>query len=255
MQLSPSKKVYFASDFHLGAPNYEKSRVRERQICAWLDQIKPNCEALYLVGDIFDFWFEYKFAIPKGFVRLQGKIAEFTDAGIPVHFFTGNHDMWAFDYLPKELGVELHYEPIIKTINGKKLYIGHGDGLGPGDYGYKRLKKIFKNRLVQSIFGFIHPNIGIGLADFLSKRSRAKSGHLDEVFLGEEKEWLIQYCKEELQKESIDIFVFGHRHLPILQQVQTATYINLGDWIHYFTYGVFDGETIDLLKFDPNLES
>lgn len=255
MQLSPSKKVYFASDFHLGAPTYEKSRVRERQICAWLDQIKPDCEALYLVGDIFDFWFEYKFAIPKGFVRLQGKIAEFTDSGIPVHFFTGNHDMWAFDYLPKELGVELHYEPIITTINGKKLYIGHGDGLGPGDYGYKRLKKIFKNRLVQSIFGFIHPNIGIGLADFLSKRSRAKSGHLDEVFLGEEKEWLIQYCKEELRKENIDIFVFGHRHLPILQQVEVATYVNLGDWIYYFTYGVFDGETIDLLKFEPNLES
>jgi UDP-2,3-diacylglucosamine hydrolase len=255
MQLSPSKKVYFASDFHLGAPTYEKSRVRERQICAWLEQIKPDCEALYLVGDIFDFWFEYKFAIPKGFVRLQGKIAEFTDAGIPVHFFTGNHDMWAFDYLPKELGVELHNEPIIATINGKKLYIGHGDGLGPGDYGYKRLKKIFKNRLVQSVFGFIHPNIGIGLADFLSKRSRAKSGHLDEVFLGEEKEWLVQYCKEELLKESIDIFVFGHRHLPIVQQVQTATYINLGDWIHYFTYGVFDGETIDLLKFEPNIEN
>ena len=255
MQLSPSKKVYFASDFHLGAPTYEKSRVRERQICAWLDQIKPDCEALYLVGDIFDFWFEYKFAIPKGFVRLQGKIAEFTDAGIPVHFFTGNHDMWAFDYLPMELGVELHYEPIITIINGKKLYIGHGDGLGPGDYGYKRLKKIFKNRLVQSIFGFIHPNIGIGLADFLSKRSRAKSGHLDEVFLGEEKEWLIQYCKEELRKENIDIFVFGHRHLPILQRVEVATYVNLGDWIYYFTYGVFDGETIDLLKFEPNLES
>ena len=255
MQLNPSKKVYFASDFHLGAPTYEKSRIRELKICSWLDQIKPDCEALYLVGDIFDFWFEYKFAIPKGFVRLQGKIAEFTDAGIPVHFFTGNHDMWAFDYLPKELGVILHYEPLITSINGKKLYIGHGDGLGPGDYGYKRLKKVFKNRWIQSLFGFIHPNIGIGLADFLSKRSRAKSGHLDEVFLGEEKEWLILYCKEELQKENIDIFIFGHRHLPILQQVENATYINLGDWIHYFTYGVFDGEKLALLKFEPNQEN
>lgn len=253
MQLSPSKKVYFASDFHLGAPNYEKSRVRENQICCWMEQIKPTCEALFLVGDIFDFWFEYTFAIPKGFVRLQGKIAEFTDAGIPVHFFTGNHDMWAFDYLPKELGVTLHYEPLITSINGKKLFIGHGDGLGPGDYGYKRLKKIFKNRWIQAMFGFIHPNIGIGLADFLSKRSRAKSGHLDEVFLGEDKEWLIHYCKEELQKENIDIFIFGHRHLPILQQVETAVYVNLGDWIHYFTYGVFDGEKMELLKFEPNL--
>ena len=144
---------------------------------------------------------------------------------------------------------------MITSINGKKLYIGHGDGLGPGDYGYKRLKKVFKNRWIQSLFGFIHPNIGIGLADFLSKRSRAKSGHLDEVFLGEEKEWLILYCKEELQKENIDIFIFGHRHLPILQQVENATYINLGDWIHYFTYGVLDGEKVALLKFEPNQEN
>ena len=249
MELTPNKKVYFASDFHLGAPTYEKSREREIYICAWLDIIKSDCQVLYLVGDIFDFWFEYKFAIPKGFVRLQGKIAEFTDAGIPVHFFTGNHDMWAFDYLPKELGVEIHYNPIVTTINGKKLYIGHGDGLGPGDYGYKRLKKIFKNRFIQSLFGFIHPNLGIGLADFLSKRSRAKSGHLDEVFLGVEKEWLIEYCKEILKKDTIDIFVFGHRHLPIEQKVENSMYINLGDWIHYFTYAVFDGEKIELLKF------
>jgi len=250
MQVSSSKKVYFASDFHLGAPTYEKSRIRESQICAWLDQIKPDCAALYLVGDIFDFWFEYKFAIPKGFVRLQGKIAEFTDAGIPVHLFTGNHDMWAFDYLPKELGITLHHEPIITSINGQTIYIGHGDGLGPGDFAYKRLKKLFKNKILQSMFGFIHPNIGIGLADFLSKRSRAKSGHLDEVFLGEEKEWLIQYCKEVLQKERIDIFVFGHRHLPILLKVETATYINLGDWLNYFTYGVLDGANIKLLTFE-----
>jgi UDP-2,3-diacylglucosamine hydrolase len=249
MQIPSNKKVYFASDFHLGAPSYENSRVREQHICTWLDTIKSDCAALYLVGDIFDFWFEYKFAIPKGFVRLQGKIAEFTDAGIPVHFFTGNHDMWAFDYLPKELGVTLHYEPIIEKLNNTTFYIGHGDGLGPGDYGYKRLKKLFKNRIVQFLFGFIHPNIGIGLADFLSKRSRAKSGHLDEVFLGEEKEWLIHYCKEVLKREVIDVFVFGHRHLPIMQQVHTSFYVNLGDWIHYFTYGVFDGEKIDLVKF------
>ena len=252
MELGTNKKIYFASDFHLGAPTYDKSRVREKQICTWLDGIKSDCQALYLVGDIFDFWFEYKFAIPKGFVRLQGKIAEFTDSGIPVHFFTGNHDMWAFDYLPKELGVQIHYDPIIQTFNDQTIYIGHGDGLGPGDYGYKRLKKVFKNRLIQSFFGFIHPNLGIGLADFLSKRSRAKSGHLDEVFLGEEKEWLVQYCKDVLKTQVVDFFVFGHRHLPIVQTVENATYINLGDWIHYFTYGVFDGEKFELLKFDTS---
>ncbi len=250
MELLPNKKIYFASDFHLGAPTYEKSREREKQICSWLDKIKSDCQALYLVGDIFDFWFEYKFAIPKGFVRLQGKIAEFTDAGIPVHFFTGNHDMWAFDYLPKELGVQIHYNPIVEKINNQTIYIGHGDGLGPGDYGYKRLKKVFKNKFIQAFFGFIHPNLGIGLADFLSKRSRVKSGHLDEVFLGEDKEWLVHYCKELLNKQKVDYFVFGHRHLPIVQTLDKATYINLGDWINYFTYGVFDGEKFELLKYD-----
>lgn len=252
MNLKPGKKIYFASDFHLGAPTYEKSRDREKLVCAWLDSIKEDCQVLYLVGDIFDFWFEYKFAIPKGFVRLQGKIAEFTDAGIEVHFFTGNHDMWAFEYLPKELGITIHYEPIITEFNEKKFYIGHGDGLGPGDYAYKKLKKIFKNRFIQALFGFIHPNIGIGLADFLSKRSRAKSGHLDEIFLGEEKEWLICYCKDILQSETIDYFIFGHRHLPILHQIQDAKYVNLGDWIYYFTYAEFDGQKISLLKFDQS---
>jgi UDP-2,3-diacylglucosamine hydrolase len=250
MLIEPGKKIYFASDFHLGAPTYEKSREREALICNWLSEIKSSCQALFLVGDVFDFWFEYKYAIPKGFVRLQGKIAEFTDAGIPVHFFTGNHDMWAFDYLPKEIGVSLHKEPVIFEFSNKQFFIGHGDGLGPGDENYKVLKKIFSNRFIQQVFGFIHPNIGIGIADFMSKRSRAKSGHLDEVFLGPENEWLIQFCEERLETQAIDYFIFGHRHLPISHTFEKGSrYINLGDWIHYFTFGEFDGNQFELKEY------
>ena len=161
MTLPPHKKIYFASDFHLGAPNDEISNKREKLLIKWLDEIKLDAQEIYLVGDIFDFWFEYKHAIPKGFVRLQGKIAEITDSGIPVHVFTGNHDMWIFDYLPKELGIQLYREPIEREYNGKQFLIGHGDGLGPGDIQYKMLKTVFSSRICQWAFARIHPNLGI----------------------------------------------------------------------------------------------
>lgn len=240
-------KIYFASDFHLGAPNYQSSREREMRIVRWMDSIFEECKELYLVGDLFDFWFEYKKAIPKGYVRLQGKIAEFTDAGIPVHVFTGNHDMWMFDYLPQELGVELHRKPIRKTYNGKEFLIGHGDGLGPGDHGYKFIKKVFANPLAQWLFARFHPNFGIGLADYWSGKSRVANHGSDEKFLGEENEWLAIYCKEYLKKEHIDYFIFGHRHLPLdLKVGKNSRYLNLGEWINYQSYAVFDGEELRL---------
>tara|TARA_B100001057_G_scaffold495295_1_gene593953 strand:- start:651 stop:1409 length:759 start_codon:yes stop_codon:yes gene_type:complete len=240
-------KIYFASDFHLGAPSYEASREREQRIVEWMDSIFPDCKELYLVGDLFDFWFEYKKAIPKGFVRLQGKIAQFSDAGISVHVFTGNHDMWMFDYLPQELGVELHRKPIRKTYNGKEFLIGHGDGLGPGDHGYKFIKKVFASPLAQWLFARLHPNFGISLADFWSGKSRAANQENDEKFLGEENEWLAIYCKEYLKKEHIDYFIFDHRHLPLdLKVGENSRYLNLGEWINYQTYAVFDGEELKL---------
>lgn len=240
-------KIYFASDFHLGAPSYEASREREQRIVEWMDSIFHDCKELYLVGDLFDFWFEYKKAIPKGFVRLQGKIAQFSDAGISVHVFTGNHDMWMFDYLPQELGVELHRKPIRKTYNGKEFLIGHGDGLGPGDHGYKFIKKVFASPLAQWLFARLHPNFGISLADFWSGKSRAANQENDEKFLGEENEWLAIYCKEYLKKEHIDYFIFGHRHLPLdLKVGENSRYLNLGEWINYQTYAVFDGEELKL---------
>lgn len=246
-----NKKIFFASDFHLGAPDYESSLVREKKIIRWLDEIKDQAEEIYLLGDVFDFWFEYKHAIPKGFVRLQGKIAEITDRGIPVYWFIGNHDMWIFDYIPKELGVTMVRTEIEKEFGGKTFFIGHGDGLGPGDRGYKFIKKVFRNRVCQWLFARLHPNFGIGLANLSSRKSRAATGTSDAVYHGEEKEMLIQYCKRKLSNKHYDYFIFGHRHLPIVFDFEKkSTYVNIGDWIQYFTYGVFDGEKFELLTFE-----
>ena len=253
--MSQPKSVFFASDFHLGVPTFEKSLEREKLIVKWLDEIKDRAEEIFLVGDIFDFWFEYKNAIPKGFVRLQGKIAELTDSGIPIHIFTGNHDMWIFDYIPRELGVSLHREPIQRTFGNKKFYIGHGDGLGPGDRGYKFIKKIFTNKFFQWSFARFHPNFGIGVANYSSRKSRAKTGDTDEKFLGEDNEWLVAYSKEILEKEHYDYFVFGHRHLPLdISLNEKSRYINLGDWIKYFTYGEFDGSGLKLKQYPSNTD-
>jgi UDP-2,3-diacylglucosamine hydrolase len=241
------KKIYFLSDFHLGAPDVASSLVREKKIVAFLDIIKQDAEAIFIVGDLFDFWYEYKKVVPKGYVRILGKIAEITDAGIPIHFFVGNHDMWMKDYFQKELNTAVYFEPNAFSFYNKRFLIGHGDGLGPGDEGYKFIKKIFRNKFCQMMFGAIPPNIGIGLADYFSKKSRAKTGKTNEVFLGEDKEWLVVYSKEILQKEHYDYFIFGHRHLPLdIELNEKSRYVNLGDWIKYFTYAVFDGERLSL---------
>ena len=248
--MNPEKKIYFASDFHLGVPDYESSLVREKQVVKWLDEIKSDAEEIYLLGDVFDFWFEYKTVVPRGYVRLLGKIAELTDKGIIVHYFTGNHDMWTFDYLSKELNVKVYREPIEKEYNGKIFYIGHGDGLGPGDHGYKFIKKVFSSKISQWMFARLHPNAGIGIAEYFSKKSRVATGVSDEKFLGEEKEWLIIHSKEILAKKHFDYLIFGHRHLPLDLPINgKSRYINLGDWIRYFSYGVFDGKEFELRYF------
>ncbi|MCD6069400.1 MAG: hypothetical protein K0S33_4226 [Bacteroidetes bacterium] len=247
------KYIYFASDFHLGVPTYEKSFEREQRIVKWLDSIKADAAEVFLAGDLFDFWFEYKYTAPKGFIRFLGKIAELTDAGIPVHVFTGNHDMWMYGYLPKELGIQLYREPIKRTFSGKSFLIGHGDGLGPGDYKYKFIKKFFASKVCQWLFARLHPNFAFGLANYFSKSSRASTGKKDEVFSGEEKEWLYTYCTEYLQQEHIDYFIFGHRHLPLQLPLKSnkgeSMYINLGEWLNYNTYAVFDGTKVELKEF------
>ena len=244
------KNIYFASDFHLGAPDYITSLEREKKVVEWMDSIKNDAKEIYLVGDLFDFWFEYRTVVPRGFVRILGKIAELTDAGIPVHLFTGNHDMWIFDYLPKELNVILHREPIEMDFDGKKFLIGHGDGLGPGDHNYKFLKKVFANKLCQWLFGFIHPNIGMGIANYWSRRSRSYNEENNEIFLGEDKEWLVIYCKEKLQQKHYDYFIFGHRHLALdIKLNDHSRYINLGDWFHTKSFAVWDGQELVLKYF------
>jgi len=248
--MSAQKSIYFASDFHLGVPDEQSSRERELAVVRWLDFVKPDAKEVYLVGDIFDFWFEYAKVIPKGFVRLQAKIAELVDSGIPVYFFTGNHDMWMFDYFEKELGVKIYRENITREYFGKKVFIGHGDGLGPGDYSYKFLKKVFASKLCQWLFARIHPNLGLWIADKWSRSSRIANDS-KEQFLGEEQEWLAIYSKEVLTKEHFDYFVFGHRHLPLdIMLNEKSKYINLGEWVHHRTYAQFNEEGIFLKKFE-----
>jgi UDP-2,3-diacylglucosamine hydrolase len=250
--LSTPHKIYFASDFHLGVPDEEQSRAREARLVQWLDMASKDAAEIFLVGDVFDFWFEYKTVIPKGFVRLQGKIAEITDAGIPVHYFTGNHDMWAFGYFEKELGVKMYRQPITRFFNGAKFMIGHGDGLGPGDHGYKFIKKVFANPFCQWAFRQIHPDLGIRIASFFSGRSRAVNLSEDLKYLGDDREWLAVYCREILKETHFDYFIFGHRHLPIDIKVGAGSrYVNLGEWMRSNTYAVWDGTHLELLTFNP----
>lgn len=247
MELAIGKKIYFLSDFHLGAPDRDSSLVREKKVVAFLESIRNDAAAVFIVGDIFDFWFEYKTVVPRGYTRLFGKLAELSDAGIKLHVFVGNHDMWMRNYFQEELNIPVYFEPQIFNWNGKQFFIGHGDGLGPGDHGFKFIKKIFRNPVCQYLFGLLHPNWGIGLANYFSRKSREKTGNSDELFLGADKEWLIIFSKEYLQKSKIDYFVFGHRHYPIDYVLnEESRYINLGDWIRNFTYASFDGKEMEL---------
>jgi UDP-2,3-diacylglucosamine hydrolase len=251
MNISPDKKIYFLSDFHLGAPDAASSLVREKKVVAFLESIRHDAAMIFIVGDIFDFWFEYTKVVPKGYVRLLGKLAELSDSGIPIHVFIGNHDMWMSGYFEKELNIPVYHHPQDFEWNGKRFYIGHGDGLGPDDHGYKFIKKIFRNPACRWLFGQLHPTWGIGLANYFSRKSREKTGASDEVFMGEDNEWLIIYSKELLQKEHYDYFIFGHRHLPLDWKLsEKSRYINLGDWIRNFTYATFDGNDVQLHKWE-----
>ncbi|MGO1521902.1 MAG: UDP-2,3-diacylglucosamine diphosphatase [Sphingobacterium sp.] len=248
--MSPRTKVYFASDFHLGSFPYDASNERERHIVSWLDAIKHDAAALYLVGDIFDFWFEYNNVVPKGYIRFLGKLAELNDLGVKITLFKGNHDMWMFSYLAEELNAEIISDEKRITLNGKKFYIHHGDGLGPGDRRYKLLKKIFRSPACQWLFARIHPNLGIAIARRWSKHSRISSGN-EEKFLGEDQEWLLQYAKEVLAQEQVDYFIFGHRHLPYDRPLnEQSQIINLGEWINYQSYAVWDGQRLELRQWN-----
>lgn len=248
--MSARNKIYFASDFHLGAVSYASSRDREDRIVRWLDMIKEDAAELYLVGDIFDFWFEYATVIPKGYIRFLGKLAQLSDAGIKLYFFKGNHDMWMFDYLVKELNATIVSNELTFVRNGKKFYLHHGDGLGPGDAKYKLLKKIFRSKVCQWLFARLHPNLGVGIANRWSRHSRIEGGRTEHL-RGHQHEWLVTYSEEVLKTAHYDFLIYGHRHLPLdIPLTGGARYINLGEWVFSKTYAVFDGETVELKYFE-----
>ena len=245
--------IYFASDFHLGVPDHTSSREREDRIVRWLDFIKDNAAEIYLMGDVFDFWFEYATVVPRGYVRLLGKLAELSDSGIRIVMFKGNHDMWMFDYFKTELNIDIISDELILERNSKKFYLHHGDGLGPGDPGYKILKTFFRSRFCQWLFARLHPNLGIGIAQKWSAKSRLQS-KVEEQVLDTEKEWLVTFSRELLRDSHFDYLIFGHRHLPLeIQLDDESRYINLGEWMNHNSYAVFDGESVSLKYFESNM--
>jgi UDP-2,3-diacylglucosamine hydrolase len=247
--------IYFASDLHLGSPNHAESLVREQLFVQWLQkEVAPNATELYIVGDLFDFWFEYKTVVPRGYVRVLGALAQLRDAGLPIFFFSGNHDLWMFGYFEKELNIPVSSQPVIKTIGNHNFYIAHGDGLGPGDTGYKWIKKwLFTNRFCQWLMRVSHPDIAIGLANFFSTKSRQHNQKKIEQLLSAESNRLINYAQTTLQTNPhIHFFVFGHQHHPQTTVLSpTCQYINLGDWITHFTYAVYNGQNLQLYTYKP----
>jgi UDP-2,3-diacylglucosamine hydrolase len=243
--------IYFLSDSHLGTPDYAASRSREALLVEWLEFVKKDATEIFLVGDLFDMWYEYRTVVPKGYVRLLGKLAELSDAGIRIYAFLGNHDMWMFGYFEQELNIPVYPAPIEREWNGKRFLIGHGDGLGPGDKKYKMIKKVFRNPICQTLFGWLHPDIGLAFASYWSRSSRKANGHNDAIFLGEKNEWLYQYAAKKLETTHYDFFIFGHRHLPLDLTLPNGNsrYLNIGDWISYFSYIRFDGENCELLYY------
>lgn len=252
IKLASHQKVYFTSDHHFGAPTRESSLPRELKFVQWLDQISKDAAAIFIVGDLFDFWFEYKKVVPRGFVRVLGKLAALRDQGIPIYFFVGNHDLWMEDYFEKELSIPVFYRPIEVSINNKLFFVGHGDGLGPGDKGYKRMKKVFTNPVSKWLFRWLHPDLGMSLAQYMSVKNKLISGDEDATFLGEDKEWLILYTKRKEAEKHRDYYIFGHRHLPMILPLNDGTtkYVNIGDWIQYFTFVMVDAQgELSLEKF------
>ncbi|MDR0938681.1 MAG: UDP-2,3-diacylglucosamine diphosphatase [Mediterranea sp.] len=246
------KNVYFLSDAHLGSRAIEHGRTQERRLVNFLDSVKHKASAIYLLGDIFDFWYEFKLVVPKGYTRFLGKLSELTDMGVEVHFFVGNHDLWCGDYLTKECGVTVHHEPQTIEIYGKEFYLAHGDGLGDPSKKFRIMRQMFRNKTLQTLFSTLHPRWSLEMGLSWAKHSRLK--RLEEgppQYLGEEREYLVRYTKEYLRNHpNINYFIYGHRHIELdLMLSATARVLILGDWISYYTYAVFDGSNIFLEQY------
>lgn len=248
--LNEGKKIYFISDIHLGVPDALSSLEREKKLLQWLHCIKPQLGALFILGDLFDFWFEYRHVVPRGYQRVLGYLSALHDEGIPVYFFKGNHDMWTFGYLEKEVGMKVfsHSERFI--CNGIEFETGHGDGLGPGDNGYKLIKALFASRVTQWLFARIHPNGAFGIARFFSRWSRNANHTRPEKFISEETEFLIRYIKSTPADQRAMVYIFGHRHLVFDLKVDNSHYYNLGEWFNEAHYVEFDGKTFNLCRIE-----
>lgn len=244
-------KIYFASDMHLGSDIFGNARENEKKLVRWMDSIKNDAKILYLLGDVFDFWFEYKDVVPKGFTRFLGKLAELNDSGVEIHFFTGNHDMWVFDYLTKECGAVIHHGPYETEHNGKKFFLAHGDGLGDRSISFRFIRAVFHNRICQILFAAIHPRWGMGIGHAWSRHSREKGLKIPQTFMGEDKEYLVVYAKEYIRKNpDTDFLLFGHRHILLdLKLNAKSRMLIIGDWLQYYSYAVFDGENLFLEQF------
>lgn len=252
-------KIYFISDVHLGAPDAQSSRERERKLVGFLRSIEHDCRCLHIVGDLFDFWFEYKHVVPKGHVRVLAQLAHMVENGMRLHIYTGNHDLWIKDYLKDEIGAEIHHEPFEFQTDGKEFYIAHGDGLGPGDVKYKILKKVFTNPLAQWAYKRLHPNFGVGFAARMSRTSRNSQTDVDHAFLGDQERQLI-HSRTQLEERWFDFFIYGHRHhvkdIVLDSKEENGTkiesrYIVLGDWITLDSYAVWDGKELNVLTYSP----
>lgn len=248
--MAESQKIYFASDFHLGLPAGSPPLEREKKVVRWLNSIRNDAKAIYFLGDIFDFWWEYKLAVPRGFTRFLGTSASITDSGVPIHFFTGNHDMWVGDYLSRECGFIIHTAPLTTKFDGKTFHLAHGEGLGTKDIGYKILLSIFRNRPLRAMYSSLHPSIGLGIGHRWSLSSRLGKG-ISKGFLGEESEDLIRYARTMLRDSKIDYFVFGHRHLAMTYKLKEGTEIVfLGDWLRKGSYAEWDGNQLIFKDFE-----
>lgn len=248
--------IYFVSDAHLGSLLEKNPRAHELKLVRWLDMVKKDAEKIYLLGDIFDFWYEYKTVVPKGFVRLLGKLAELTDAGIEIHFFIGNHDLWTFGYLEQEVGLKVHYKPYIVELGGKVFFMAHGDGLLTADKKFSIIRRIFHSKFAQKLFGCIPPQIGQKLGYAWSRQNREKTFRQDNSYQGEEKEELVVFAKQYQSQPKIDYFIFGHRHIDLnLKLKNDAHVVILGDFVSIFSYGMFDGKEFSLEYFDVDGEN
>ena len=249
IKLNKGKSIYFSSDNHLGAPNSSESIIREKLFVSWLEIIKKDAQVIFLLGDLFDFWFEYYNSVPKGFTRVLGKLAELSDSGIKIYFFVGNHDYWTRDYFTKEIGMEVIKKPTEFKINNKLFFIGHGDGLGPGDFKYKFLKRIFRNPLFIFLFRINYPWFGIPLGKFLSRKNKILSGN-NIKFTSKENEMLYHFSMKQLKSKHYDFFIFGHRHLPLkIELDNNSYYYNTGDWINHYSFLHFKDDSLELKYF------